>query len=224
PVSAEVILPGITIEEIKEVVASYGAAAKRAYEAGFDCIEIHAGHNYLPHSFLSGGINRRTDDYGGSFENRAKFPLEVIKAVRDNIPGTMPIFMRIDAHDDYLENGLTIEEVIKFCNLAKDNGVDVLDISRGNILTAGLKYEVPPIDLPRGFNIENAARIRKETGMLTVGVGRINTSELAEQILEDDKVDMVVMGRAQLADPNFCEKSRLGNLEDIDYCVGCNQG
>jgi 2,4-dienoyl-CoA reductase-like NADH-dependent reductase (Old Yellow Enzyme family)/thioredoxin reductase len=224
PVSAEVILPGITIEEIKEVVASYGAAAKRAYEAGFDCIEIHAGHNYLPHSFLSGGINRRNDEYGGSFENRAKFPLEVIKAVRGNIPDTMPIFMRIDAHDDYLENGLTIEEVIKFCNLAKDTGVGVLDISRGNILTAGLKYEVPPIDLPRGFNIENAARIRKETGMLTIGVGRINTAELAEQILEDDKVDMVVVGRAQLADPYFCEKSRLGNIEDIDYCVGCNQG
>ena len=87
----------------------------------------------------------------------------------------MPLFMRIDAHDDYLEGGLTIEEVIEFCKLAKEAGVDVLDISRGNILSAGLKYEVPPIDIPKAFNIENAAKIRKATGMLTVGVGRINT-------------------------------------------------
>lgn len=86
------------------------------------------------------------------------------------------------------------------------------------------KYEVPPIDLPKGFNIENASRIRKETGMLTIGVGRINTAELAEQILEEDKVDMVVMGRAQLADPEFCNKAKAGLVEEIDYCVGCDQG
>ncbi len=86
------------------------------------------------------------------------------------------------------------------------------------------KYEVPPIDLPKGFNIENASRIRKETGMLTIGVGRINTAELAEQILEEDQVDMVVMGRAQLADPEFCNKAKAGLVEEIDYCVGCDQG
>lgn len=99
-----------------------------------------------------------------------------------------------------------------------------MDVSRGNIISAATKYEVPPIDIPRGFNIDNAARIRKETGMLTIGVGRINTAELAEQILEEDKVDMVVMGRAQLADSQFCNKAKAGNVEDIDYCVGCDQG
>lgn len=224
PVSAEMTLPGISIEQIKEIVACYGAAAKRAVEAGFDCIEFHCAHNYLPHSFLSGGLNHRTDEYGGSFENRARFPLEVIRSIRENIPEGMPLFMRIDAHDDYLENGLTIEEVIRFCKLAKTAGIDVLDVSRGNILTAALKYEVPSIDLPNAFNIENAARIRKETGMLTVGVGRINSAELAEKILEEDKVDMLVIGRAQLADSQFCNKAMAGNVEDIDYCVGCNQG
>ena len=156
---------------------------------GFDCVEFHCAHNYLPHSFLSGGINHRTDEYGGSLENRARFPLEAIRAIRSAIPEDMPIFMRIDAHDDYLENGLTIEEVAQFCKWAKEAGVDVLDISRGNIITPALKYEVPSLDLPCGFNIDNAAYIRKETGMLTVGVGRINTPELAEQILEEDKVD-----------------------------------
>ena len=181
PFSEEITLPGATIEEIKEVVTCFGKAAARAVEAGFDCVEFHCAHNYLPHSFLSGGINFRTDEYGGSFENRAKFPLECIRAIRENIPEDMPLFMRIDAHDDYLEGGLTIEEVIEFCKLAGEAGVDVLDVSRGNIISAATKYEVPPIDIPRGFNIDNAARIRKETGMLTIGVGRINTAELAER-------------------------------------------
>ncbi|MDI9490696.1 MAG: FAD-dependent oxidoreductase [Bacillota bacterium] len=224
PVSPEITIPGMTIEQIKEVVAAYGAAAKRAVKAGFDCVEIHMAHNYLPHSFLSGGINRREDEYGGSFENRARFPLEVIRAVRENIPEDMPLFIRIGAHDDYLENGLTIEEVIDFCKLAKEEGVDVLDVSRGNIISPAIKYEVPPIDIEQGFNIDNAARIRKETGMLTIGVGRINTPELAEEILQEDKVDLVVMGRAQIADPEFSNKAKAGNLEDIVYCVGCNQG
>ena len=102
--------------------------------------------------------------------------------------------------------------------------MDVLDVSRGNIVTAASKYEVPPLDLPRGFNVDNAARIRKGTGMLTIGVGRINDPQQAEDILEADKVDMVVMGRAQLADPDFCNKCREGRVEEIDRCVGCNQG
>lgn len=222
--SPGVTLPGISGEMIEEIIASYGKAAGRAVKAGFDCVEFHCAHNYLPHSFLSGGINHRTDEYGGSFENRAKFPLACIRAIRANIPEGMPLFMRIDAHDDYLENGLTIEDVITFCKLAKEAGVDVLDISRGNILTAGLKYEVPPVDIPHGFNIANAARIRRETGMTTIGVGRINTPELAEKILEEDQVDLVVIGRAQLADPEFCNKAKAGKTEEIDYCVGCNQG
>lgn len=224
PVTPEITLPGMDVEQIKEVVNCYGKAAKRAASAGFDCLEFHCAHTYLPHSFLSGGINRREDEYGGSFENRARFPLECIRAVRAAMPDGMPLFMRIDAMDDDLPGGVTIEETIAFCKLAKDAGVDVLDISRGNFLGAALKYEVPPIDLPKGFNIENAARIRRETGMVTVGVGRINDPELAEKILEAGKVDLVVMGRAQLADPDFCEKARRGDTADIDFCVGCDQG
>ena len=126
--------------------------------------------------------------------------LERIREIRANIPEDMPMFMRIDAHDDYLEGGLNIEEIIDFCKLAGEAGVDVLDISRGNILSAGLKYEVPPVDIPKAFNIDNAARIRKETEMLTIGVGRINTAELAEQILEfamsfseENRDDMTVL-------------------------------
>lgn len=217
-------LKAITKEEIQEVIECYGAAAARAVQAGYDCLEFHLAHNYLPHSFLSAGLNHREDEYGGSFENRCRFPLEVIDEIRRRMPEGMPLFIRIDAQDDLLENGMSIEEVIRFCKIAKEHGVDVLDVSRGNIITAASMYEVPPIDVPNAFNVENAARIRKETGMLTVGVGRINTAALAEELIADDKVDLVVMGRAQLADPDFANKAKEGRVEDIVHCVGCNQG
>ncbi len=224
PVSAELTLPAAEKQLIVEIVDCYGQAARRAAEAGFDCVEIHAAHNYMIHSFLSPYFNHRTDEYGGSFENRARFPLAVIKAVRANLPPEMPILMRVDAHDDFLEGGLTIEDTIAFCKLAKEAGVDALDVSRGNIVSAAIQFEVPPVDLPRGFNIENASRIRKETGMFTIGVGRINDPQQAEDILAADKVDMVVMGRAQLADADFCNKAKAGDVDDIVRCIGCNQG
>lgn len=217
-------IPGASLETIKECVNAFGDGAKRAVEAGFDAIEFHAGHNYAPHVFLSPAFNKRTDEYGGGLKNRARFLIECIEAIRKNIPEDMPLFMRLDAQDDYLEGGLTIEEVIEFCKMAKEAGVDVLDVSRGNFSTAAIKYEVPPIDLPRGFNVHNATRIRKETGMITIAVGRINDPSQADEIIESDKADMVVMGRAQLADPEFCNKARDGREYSIVRCVGCNQG
>ncbi len=220
----EYTLKAITLEEINEIVMCYGAAARRSVEAGYDCIEFHCAHNYLPHSFLSGGFNHRNDAYGGNFENRSRFPLECIREIRKNIPESMPLFMRIGAHDDYLPNGLTTQDTIAFCKLAKEAGIDVLDVSRGNIVTPASIYEVPPIDIPRGFNVDNASRIRKETGMLTIAVGRINTAKFADEILEEDRADMVVMGRAQLADPEFCNKAMAGQVKDIVHCVACNQG
>ena len=218
------VIKAATKEIIDECIQAFGDAARRAVEAGFDALEFHAGHNYTPHSFLSKAFNKRTDEYGGSLENRARFLLECIRSIRANIPEDMPLFMRIDAHDDYLEDGLTIEDTIQFCKWAKEAGVDALDVSRGNFSSAAIKYEVPPVDLPRGFNVDNAARIRKETGRLTVAVGRINDPEQADEIIRDGKADMVVIGRAQLADPEFCNKSMNGKVEDIIRCVGCNQG
>ncbi|WP_195263919.1 MULTISPECIES: NAD(P)/FAD-dependent oxidoreductase [unclassified Clostridium] len=218
------VIKAASKEIINEAVKAFGEGARRAVEAGYDTVEFHAGHNYTPHSFLSKAFNKRTDEYGGSLENRARFLLECIKSIRENIPEDMPLFMRIDAHDDCVEDGLTIEEVIQFCKWAKEAGVDVLDVSRGNFSSAAVKYEVPPVDLPRGFNVENAARIKKETGMITVAVGRINDPEQADEIIRSGKADMVVMGRAQLADPEFCNKAKNGNVDDIIRCVGCNQG
>ena len=223
-VQDDYVIPGASKEVITEVINAFGDAARRAVEAGFDALEFHAGHNYTPHSFLSKAFNKRTDEYGGSLENRARFLLESIRSIRANIPENMPLFMRIDAFDDYMEDGLTIEDTIQFCKWAKEAGVDVLDVSRGNFSSAAIKYEVPPIDLPRGFNVENAARIKQETGMLTVAVGRINDPAQADEIIKNGKADMVVIGRAQLADPEFCNKSISGKVDDIICCIGCNQG
>jgi len=218
------VVPGASVETIKEVVEAFGDAAKRAVETGFDCVEFHAAHGYSPHSFLSGAINKRTDEYGGSLENRARYSLECIAAIRKNIPDDMPLLMRIVAQDDYLEDGLTISDMIIFCKMAKEAGVDVLDISRGNAHSAGIKFEVPSIDIPRGFNVENAARIKEETGMVTIAVGRINSPEQADEIIASGKADMVVIGRGQIADPEFCNKAYAGDTDSIIRCIACNQG
>ena len=213
-----------TIEQIQNAVRAFGEAAARAVKAGLDCVEFHAAHNYSPHMFLSPAFNQRTDEYGGSFENRARYLLESIRAIRQSVPEAYPVLMRVDALDDYLENGLTRDDVAQFCLLAKAEGVDVIDVSRGNIVTLAIKYEVPPIDLPLGFNVENAAYLKEKTGMLTIAVGRINDPGQAEAILEKGQADMVVMGRAQICDPEFCNKAQAGRTEDIVKCVACNQG
>lgn len=217
-------LPEMTEERILRVIQAYGEGARRACAAGFDAIEYHCGHNYLPHSFLSGAFNRRGDRWGGSLENRMRFPLECIRAIRANMPEDMPLFMRVDSQDDMVKNGLTAEEVICFCKQAGKLGVDVLNVSRGNTVSAANYYEVPPVDLPHGYNTEAVARIRRETGMLTMPCGRINTPQFAQALLQQDKADLVVMARAQLADPEFCRKAKAGQLNAIKYCLGCDQG
>lgn len=219
----ELVFPSATVEKIREVVKAFGEAANRAARAGFDCLEFHVAHGYSAHNFLSAGFNHRTDEYGGSFENRARFPLECIAEIRKNIPDGMPLVMRVVAQDDGVENGLTIEDIIEFCKMAKETGVDAVDVSRGNAFTSGV-LESPPIDYPRAFNVGNAAKIRKGTGLITLTVGRINDPKLADDIIAEGKADMVVMGRALLADPEFCNKAFSGREDDIVRCVGCCQG
>lgn len=218
-------IPAATIEDLHEVVREFGEAAKRSVEAGYDVIEFHCGHNYLPHTMLSGAFNKRTDEYGGCLENRMRFPLECIKAIRKNMPESMPLSIRISVFDEPdLPGGNTIEDNIEFLKRAKAAGVDIVNVSRGNFSGDGNPYEVPPLNFAPGFNVENAARIRKETGLITMAVGRINTPELANSIISEGKADLVAMSRAQLADPEFCNKARDGRTAEIRYCVGCNQG
>ena len=225
---ADGTIPAVTKEELERIVQEFGKAAARSVEAGYDALEFHCGHNYLPHTMLSKAFNHRTDEYGGSLENRMRFPLACIRAIRENIPEDMPLFIRISVFDeadlDGGKGGNSIEENIEFLKEAKKAGVDVVNVSRGNFTGFGIVYEVPSFNLEPGFNVENAARIRRETGLTTMAVGRINTPELAEQILEEEKADLVGMGRALLADPEFCNKSRNGRVNEIRYCIGCNQG
>lgn len=211
-------------DTIKECIKAFGEAASRAVKAGFDCVEFHAGSGFSPHMFLSPAFNRRTDEYGGSPENRARYPLECIEQIRKNIPEDMPLFMRIPAQDDCVDNGLKISDVIDFCRMAKEKGADVLDIVRGNPYTAAFKYEIPPIDIPKGFNVENAAKIKEETGMVTIALGRINDPKQAYDIIAQEEADLIGMGRALIADPEFCNKAKEGKEADIIRCIGCNQG
>lgn len=219
--AAMLVPDAISLEEMEEVRVAFGAATRRAVEGGVDVIEVHIAHQYLLHSFLSPAFNHRADEYGGSLENRAKFPLECLKIVRENMPEGMPLFIRTSIQDDFVP-GLTVEDCIQFCKWAKEVGVDVLDLSRGNMISAANKFEVPPVDLPRGFNLEYAARFKKETGMIVICVGRINDPYVAEKALE--QVDMVVMSRAQMVDPEFMNKCREGRTDDIIRCIGCNEG
>lgn len=222
------VIPAATIDEIHMLVNDFAQAARRSVEAGYDIIEFHCGHNYFPHMMLSKGFNFRADEYGGTPENRMRFPLECIRAIRANIPDTMPLSIRISAFDEpELNNGQggnSIEDNIEFLKQAKLAGVDIVNVSRGNIQGTGTRFEVPPVNLKPGFNVESAAKIRKETGLITMAVGRINKPGLAEQIIEDGKADLVVMGRAQIADPDFCNKAKAGKADEIRYCIGCDQG
>lgn len=150
----------LTVERLQEIEKQFGQAAKRAVDAGFDVIEYHGGHSYLPHEMLSPGTNHRTDEYGGSFENRCRFVWNCIKEIRANIPDTMPLFMRCDAVDELMPEVMTEEEIVKFINRSAELGVDVVDLSRGNSLSFATVYEVPPYLLEPGFNMENIARIK----------------------------------------------------------------
>lgn len=221
-------IPAVTVEELERIVQWFGDAAARSVRAGYDVLEFHCGHNYLPHTMLSKAFNHRRDQYGGSLKNRMRFPLACIRAIRGNMPEDMPLFIRVSVFDekdlDQGKGGNSIEDTIEFLKEAKKAGVDVANVSRGNFTGWGNVYEVPPLNLKPGFNVEHAARIRRETGLVTMAVGRINTPELGERILEEQKADLICMGRAQLAEPEFCNKCRDGRTDEIRYCIGCNQG
>ena len=217
----------IPAEELPDIAAAFGAAARRAAQCGFDAIEIHCGHNYLLHQFLSPHFNTRTDEYGGSFENCMKFPLMCIDETRKNWPDDKPLFMRIVAHDDYTYdaegnfNGLTIDDMVTFCKKAKELGVDVLDVSRGNFGRGNI-YEVPNMGLPFGFNKDNALYLKQHVGMPVMAVGRLGRPELANVALAQG-ADFVAWGHAHIADPYIVQKCKEGRFDDICYCIGCDQ-
>ncbi|MFD3257927.1 FAD-dependent oxidoreductase [Paenibacillus lentus] len=228
--SSPIAFPGISFtprelatDEVGEIVQAYADAAYRAKQAGFDSVEFHAGHGYLPQQFLSPAMNFRQDQYGGSWENRTRFALDCIRAIRMAVGRDFPILMRISAIED-LPGGLTLDDMKAFSILAEEAGIDAINVSRGVPTGAAIKYEVPPIDLPVGFNVDNATQIKSVVNIPVIAVGRINDPAVADKIIAEGLADFVVIGRAQLADPEFCNKAQSGRIEEIIRCVGCDQG
>lgn len=188
----------LQIEEIQALTIAFRNAAKRAVDAGFEIIEIHMAHGYLLQSFLSPLANKRNDEYGGSLENRMRFPLEVARAVRNVIPKEIPLFVRISAVD-WIEGGWEIEDSIELSRHLKEIGVDVIDCSSGGNLVAGATNS----NLKRepGYQAEFARRIKTEVGIQTEAVGLIRTPQLAEELLQKKFADLIAIGRQALFNP-----------------------
>lgn len=184
----------LSIDGIAEIVSAFAAAARRACEAGFRVIEIHAAHGYLIHEFLSPLSNQRTDAYGGSFENRTRILREVVAAVRGAWPEGAPVFVRISA-TDWIEGGWDIQQSVELARQLKGLGVDLIDCSSGGNV-AHAQIPVGP-----GYQTEFAEQIRREAGILTGAVGMITSAVQAEHILATGQADAVIIAREMLRDP-----------------------
>jgi 2,4-dienoyl-CoA reductase-like NADH-dependent reductase (Old Yellow Enzyme family) len=190
-------VPGeLNTDGINKVINDFKVAALRATKAGYKLLEIHAAHGYLIHQFLSPLSNHRTDNYGGSFENRTRLLLEIVKAVQKVWPMNLPLFVRISA-TDWAENGWNIEESVQLSSILKLNGVDLIDCSAGG-LVSGVNIPVGP-----GFMVPYAKRIRKEAKILTGAVGLITEARQAENILNNEEADIILMARESLRNPYF---------------------
>jgi 2,4-dienoyl-CoA reductase-like NADH-dependent reductase (Old Yellow Enzyme family)/thioredoxin reductase len=211
----------MTIPEIKEMVQKYADAARRSKEAGFDLVELHGAHGYLLAQFLSGYSNKREDEYGGTFEKRMRFPLEVVKAVRDAVGEDFPIAYRMSG-DEYIDGGLTLEETVPFAKRLEENGVSLIDVSAGLYETAFMICQ--PMDVPLGCSVHLAEGIKREVNIPVSVAGRINDPIFADNILSEGRSDFISLGRALHADPEFPRKAREGRMEDICMCMACNQG
>ncbi|WP_299537288.1 NADH:flavin oxidoreductase/NADH oxidase [uncultured Streptomyces sp.] len=202
PVPAE-----LTTDQIHEVAGQFAASAKRALEAGFKVVEIHGAHGYLIGEFLSPFSNHRTDAYGGSFENRCRFALEVVDAVREVWPQELPLFFRISATDWLTENaedereGWTADDTVAFARELRAHGVDLLDVSTGGNAPRA-RIETGP-----GYQVPFAERVRTETGLPVAAVGLITEPVQAEKILADGQADAVLIGRELLRDPYFARSA-----------------
>ncbi|BDP41836.1 oxidoreductase [Deinococcus aetherius] len=191
----------LTVDDIRRVTADFAVAARRAQMAGFDVVEVHAAHGYLLHQFLSPLANARTDEYGGSFENRTRFLLEVVRAVRTAWPMHLPLFVRVSA-TDWAPGGWDLDQTVALANLLRFEGVDVLDVSSGGLtpvqqITPGPLYQTP-----------FAARVRREVpDLLTMAVGMIDTPAQAEGILHEGAADLVALARAFLRDPHWPQRA-----------------
>ncbi len=206
----------LTIPQIKEYVHYFKTAAQRAVTAGYEIIELHAAHGYLIHQFLSPLINKREDAYGGSFENRIRFLLEIIDDVQPEL-STQSLWVRVSA-TDWAENGWNIDETVRLCAILKQKGIEVIDVSTGG----GVREQSIPAE--PGYQVPFADRIKNETGIITGAVGLITNGNQAETILENNQADFVSIARAFLRNPHFVYQAAEDLDETIDWADQYERG
>jgi 2,4-dienoyl-CoA reductase-like NADH-dependent reductase (Old Yellow Enzyme family) len=188
--------------DFQVLLNAYRNAVRRAHAAGFEILELHAAHGYLLHTFLSPISNTRKDEYGGSLENRMRFPLEVAKEVRNAWPAGKPLFMRVSSIDD-VEGGWGVDDTVLFSRQLKAIGVDVVDCSSGGILGSATAATKTILQRVPGFQIPFAERVKREAGLMTMAVGLILTPQQAEEALQAGRADLIAIGREALYDPNW---------------------
>ena len=210
----------LTKEEILHIVRKYAEAARRAQICGFDAVEIHAGHSYLISQFLSPIYNKRTDEFGGSAENRTRFARMILEAVRKQVGPHFPIFLRISA-DELMEGGNTLEDTLAYLEYLEKE-VDVFDVSCG--LNGSIQYQIDANYLPDGWRSYMARAVKEKFGKPCIAVGNIRHPQIAEEILAKGDADFIGMGRGLIAEPEWVNKVEYGNECDLRSCISCNIG
>lgn len=210
----------MTEEEILETVKKYGEAAKRAQDIGFDAVEIHCGHSYLMSQFISPYYNKRTDKYGGSMENRMRFPRMVLEEVRKKVGPFFPIIVRISA-EERVEGGNTLEDTLQYLEYL-DEFVDLYDVSCG--LNPSLQYQIDSNFLPDGWRSYMAKAVKEKFGKPVMNAGNYRDPEVVEKVLESGDVDIVGMGRGLIAEPAWVKKVANGEEDMLRKCISCNVG
>jgi thioredoxin reductase len=215
-----------TLEQIEQHVKDFAAAAAMLKQAGVDCVELHCAHGgaTLHCSFISPFYNRREDEYGGSWENRLRFPTMTLKAMREAVGPDFPLLARISADELLGDRGITLDDAVNFVVPAlEEAGVDCIDVSQGSILHSPEGITVP-LYYPRGCYIHNAEAVKKATDLPVIGVGRIVDLDMAEKFLQEGKADLIYLGRQLTSDPDTPKKYLEGRPEEIRKCIGCLEG
>lgn len=225
PIPAPAVVKGIphelTMEEIQELVEAFGESALRCRKAGFDFVEIHGAHGYLINQFLSPNANHRQDAYGGSFENRTRFYLQVLSAIKAKCGRDFVVGARINA-DDYIEGGWALDDALRLVPLLEGAGADYLHVSAG--VYGSRQLTIPSMYVAQGCFVHLAETVKKVAQVPVVAVGRIKDPQLAENIIDQGRADVVALGRSLLADPQWPLKARKNRREQIRPCIGCCLG
>ena len=211
----------LTVDQIGELVSAFGDAARRCRDAGFDFVEVHAAHGYLINQFLAPNSNRREDRYGGVFENRIRFFLELLADIKAKAGDDFPVGLRING-EDYIDGGWTLDDALRLAPILEQNGADYLHVSAG--VYGSTQLTIPSMYVPHGCFIHLAEAVKQVVDIPVVGVGRIKSPELADRFLKEGRADVIAMGRALIADPMLPEKARAGDLKAIRPCIGCCLG